>query len=101
MSQPAPPHLEVVLQRLGAARGVLRRREAGKQGLMDTARHVIGCRLTLETRVQKACDDVASTIHLSLPDSEHGRCARHMSVVVSSRRVPAAVTLKSQKVGHV
>ena len=30
------------------------------QGLMDGARHVIGCRSTLETRVQNECDDVAS-----------------------------------------
>jgi len=36
------------------------------QGLMDSARHVIGCRLTHETRVQIAFADVASTIHPSL-----------------------------------
>ena len=30
---------------------------------MDSARHVIGCHLTQETRVHKALDDVASTIH--------------------------------------
>jgi len=34
--------------------------------LMDSARYVIGFRLTQETRVQKAFDDVASTIHQSL-----------------------------------
>jgi len=33
---------------------------------MDSARHVIGCRLTQDTRVQHAFDDVASTIHQSL-----------------------------------
>jgi hypothetical protein len=38
----------------------------GRQGLMDSARHVIGCHSTQETRVQNACDDVASTIHQSL-----------------------------------
>jgi len=34
---------------------------------MGSARHVKGCRLTQETRVQYASDDVASTIHQSLP----------------------------------
>jgi len=34
-----------------------------RQGMMDVARHVIGCRLTPEPRVQNAFDDVASTIH--------------------------------------
>jgi len=33
---------------------------------MDSARQVIGCRLTHETRVHVAFDDVASTIHQSL-----------------------------------
>jgi hypothetical protein len=33
---------------------------------MDSARHVIGCRLTQDTMVQNACDDVASTNHQSL-----------------------------------
>jgi hypothetical protein len=31
------------------------------QGLMDGARHVIGCRLTQETGVQNAFDDMART----------------------------------------
>jgi len=34
---------------------------------MHTARQVIGCHLTQETRVQHAFDDVASTIHESPP----------------------------------
>jgi len=34
-----------------------------RQGMMDGARHVIGCHLTPEPRVQNAFDDVASTIH--------------------------------------
>jgi hypothetical protein len=33
------------------------------QGLMDSARHVTGCRFIQETRVGNAFDDVASTIH--------------------------------------
>ena len=32
------------------------------EGLQDTARHVIGCHLTEETRVQEALDDVASLV---------------------------------------
>jgi hypothetical protein len=36
-------------------------------GLMDSARHVIGCHLTQETRVQNEFDDLASTIHQPLP----------------------------------
>ena len=36
------------------------------KGLMDSAHHVIGCRLTQETRVQNALDDMASTVHQSL-----------------------------------
>jgi len=39
-------------------------------GLIDGACHVIGCRLTQELRVQKACDDVASTVHQSVTDSD-------------------------------
>jgi hypothetical protein len=35
-------------------------------GLMVSARHVIGCEITPETKVQNAFDDVASTIRLSL-----------------------------------
>ena len=34
---------------------------------MDSARHVIGCHLTQESRVQNAFYDAASTIHQSLP----------------------------------
>ena len=34
--------------------------------LMDSARHVLRCRLTQETNVQNSFDDVASTIHQSL-----------------------------------
>ena len=34
--------------------------------LMDSARHVVGCHLTQQTRVQNGFDDVASTIHQSL-----------------------------------
>jgi hypothetical protein len=51
------------------ARHVLGRRHERRrdwQGLMDSARHVIGCHLTQETGVQNAFDDVASTIHQSL-----------------------------------
>jgi hypothetical protein len=33
---------------------------------MDSARHVIGCRLTHETSFQNAFDDVASTVHKAL-----------------------------------
>ena len=32
------------------------------QGLMDSARHVIGCPQTQVTRIQSTFDDVASTI---------------------------------------
>jgi len=33
---------------------------------MDSARHVIGCQLTQETKVKSALGDVASTIHQTL-----------------------------------
>jgi hypothetical protein len=36
-------------------------------GLMDSARHVTGCHLSLEIKVQNAFDDAASTIHQPLP----------------------------------
>jgi hypothetical protein len=39
---------------------------ATAQGLMDSARCVIGCHLTQETRVHIVTDDVACTIHMSL-----------------------------------
>jgi len=35
---------------------------------MDSARHVIGCHVTRERRVQNSFDDVASTIHQCLPE---------------------------------
>ena len=41
----------------------------GIQGPIDSARHVIGRHLTQETRVYNVEDDVASTIHQSLPAS--------------------------------
>jgi len=37
------------------------------QALMDDALHVTECRVTQETKVQNAFDDVASTIRQSLP----------------------------------
>jgi hypothetical protein len=43
------------------------RTDSRDQGLADTARHVIGCRLTQETRVQRALDDMAGTICQALP----------------------------------
>ena len=39
---------------------------AAAQGLLDSARHVIGCQLNQETRVQNAFDDMASTFPQSL-----------------------------------
>ena len=39
---------------------------------MDDARHVIGCNVTQETRVNHAFDDVASIIHQSLPPAPLG-----------------------------
>jgi hypothetical protein len=36
------------------------------QGLTHSARHVIGCRISQDTRVQNAFDDVASTIYQSI-----------------------------------
>jgi hypothetical protein len=42
---------------------------------MDSARHVIGWRLTQETRVQHALDGMSSTIHQSLRAGV-GRCPR-------------------------
>ena len=38
---------------------------------MDIARHVRGCRLTQDTRVSHAFDDVASTIDQTLPQVDH------------------------------
>jgi len=35
---------------------------------LNSARHVIECHLTHETRNQDSCDDVASTVHQSLPN---------------------------------
>jgi len=40
---------------------------------MDTARHVLGCRLTQKARVRNACDDVACTIHQSLGGGAGGQ----------------------------
>ena len=37
------------------------------QGLADIARHVMGCRLSRETRVANALGDVASNIYQALP----------------------------------
>jgi len=39
---------------------------------MDSARHVMGCRLTQETKVQIALDDVANVIHQSLARGAEG-----------------------------
>ena len=35
-------------------------------GLADMSRHIIGCHVTQSTRVQHACDDVASSIRQAL-----------------------------------
>jgi hypothetical protein len=54
---------------------------ASSQGLMDSARHVIGCHSTQETWVQHACGELASTIHQSLPEApwrpRRPSCAAH------------------------
>jgi len=47
-------------------RGAILELARGGQGLMDSARHVIGCNACQEMRVQNACDDVASIIPESL-----------------------------------
>ena len=47
---------------------------------MDSARHVIGCHVTPETRVQNAFDDVASTIHQALG---HGGAAFNLFAMYS------------------
>ena len=56
---------------------------------MDSARHVIGCYSTRETRVHRALDDVANTIHQSLP-------ATHIEVVgVVVRLFPLALLVRT------
>jgi len=50
----------------GAGAAPCRRARHARQGLMDSARHVMGCLLYQVTRVYYAFDDVASTIHQSL-----------------------------------
>jgi len=59
--------------------------------LIDSARHVIGSCLTQETRVQYAFDDVASTIHQTLPAGCPPCCAPgrawQASPATSSKRV--------------
>jgi len=50
-----------------AAARTVKNRDAWLQGLMDSARHVIGCHSTQGMRVYKAFDEVASTIHQSPP----------------------------------
>ena len=57
-------------------RDTRRRVRAMRLGLMDGARHVIGCRLTQEPRVQNACDDVVSIIHESLSCGTTTLCRR-------------------------
>jgi len=51
---------------------------ASRQGLADIARHVIGCHLTQETRVQNALDNGAGNIRQAIPPaaSEVRRPAR-------------------------
>jgi len=55
---------------------------------MNSARHVIGCRLTRETRVHNALNDVASTVHQSLPAALR---VRHLGVVLKTENVAGSV----------
>jgi len=49
---------------------------ASRYGLTDIAGHVIGCRLTQETRVQNVMYDVASNISQALPRPQRLRQLR-------------------------
>jgi len=40
--------------------------DVDEPGIIDDARHVMGCQMTQVTRVQIAFDELASTIHQSL-----------------------------------
>jgi hypothetical protein len=46
-----------------------------RQGLTDSARHIMGCRSTQEARVQNAFDDMARTIHESLWRASAATCS--------------------------
>ena len=67
-------------------------------GLMDSARHVIGCHSTQKVRVQDACDDVVSTFHESLPRGQQvqlphrGDCSGH-AYALAQRQVFTLVPL--------
>ena len=52
--------------------GVRCRQRRRGQGLMDSARHVIGCHSIHRSRVHNAFDDVASTVHQSLAAGNGG-----------------------------
>ena len=49
---------------------------------MDSARDVRGCRLTQETRVRNAFDDVSRTIHQSLPPPPPAQSCRDITCSV-------------------
>jgi len=58
------------------------------------ARHVIGFRLTQETRVKNVCDDVASTIHASQSDGTMLKSVRRKS------RNPSVMEVVAQERAH-
>ena len=70
--------------------------------LMDSARHVIGCHLTRETRVPHPFDDVASTIHQSLAgggvQTEHEGNVAVPREALSARAHTAHVTVRLQTI---
>ena len=70
----------VELERLGLAGNRLRSLPEVWPGLADIACRIIGCRLTQETRVQHALDDVAVNMRQAL-------CRGHRGVRVLGRAV--------------
>ena len=66
------------------------RRLPSHSGLMDSACHVIGCQSTQEARVQNAFDDVASTIHQTLPATIRSPAAERAAAAGAAAAAAAA-----------
>jgi len=64
-----------------------------------TARHVIGCHLTQETRVHRALDDVAITIHQSCHLNQEIRVHKALDDVASTIHKSLAMDSARQVIG--
>jgi hypothetical protein len=66
--------------------------------LADTARHVIGCRLTQETRFQNACNDMASDVYPAL--AVGNRSAAYLALGRKVGPAPGRVTKYPISLAH-